>query len=42
MERRDLLNANAEIFRVQGEALNEGAKRDAKVIVVGNRPTPTP
>ncbi|WP_019997143.1 malate dehydrogenase [Aureimonas ureilytica] len=36
MERRDLLNANAEIFRVQGEALNEGAKRDAKVIVVGN------
>ncbi|WP_182084757.1 malate dehydrogenase [Aureimonas sp. ME7] len=36
MERRDLLNANAEIFRVQGQALNEAAKRDAKVIVVGN------
>ncbi|WP_062231464.1 malate dehydrogenase [Aureimonas sp. N4] len=36
MERRDLLSANAEIFRTQGRALNEGAKRDAKVIVVGN------
>ncbi|SER52561.1 malate dehydrogenase (NAD) [Faunimonas pinastri] len=36
MERRDLLSANAEIFRVQGQALNEAAKRDAKVIVVGN------
>ncbi|WP_062203344.1 malate dehydrogenase [Aureimonas sp. AU12] len=36
MERRDLLNANAEIFRTQGRALNEAAKREAKVIVVGN------
>ena len=36
MERRDLLAANADIFRVQGRALNEAAKRDAKVIVVGN------
>ena len=36
MERRDLLAANAEIFRVQGRALNEAAKRDAKVLVVGN------
>src|SRR3546814_21188679 len=36
MERRDLLTANAEIFKVQGRALNEGAKRDARVIVVGN------
>ena len=36
MERRDLLLANAEIFKVQGKALNETAKRDAKVIVVGN------
>ncbi|MFC2967749.1 malate dehydrogenase [Acidimangrovimonas pyrenivorans] len=36
MERRDLLSANAEIFRVQGRALNEAAKRDAKVVVVGN------
>jgi malate dehydrogenase len=36
MERRDLLSANAEIFRTQGQAMNEVAKRDAKVIVVGN------
>jgi malate dehydrogenase len=36
MERRDLLAANAEIFKVQGRALNENAKREAKVIVVGN------
>ena len=36
MERRDLLVANAEIFKVQGKALNEVAKREAKVIVVGN------
>ncbi len=36
MERRDLLSANAEIFRAQGRALNETAKRDAKVVVVGN------
>ncbi len=36
MERRDLLAANAEIFKVQGRALNEAAKRDVKVLVVGN------
>ena len=36
MERRDLLAANAEIFKVQGCALNESAKREAKVLVVGN------
>jgi malate dehydrogenase len=36
MERRDLLAANAEIFKVQGRALNEAAKRDARVLVVGN------
>jgi malate dehydrogenase len=36
MERRDLLSANAEIFKVQGRALNETAKRDAKILVVGN------
>ena len=36
MERRDLLVANAEIFKVQGKALNDAAKREAKVIVVGN------
>lgn len=36
MERKDLLSANAEIFTVQGRALNEVAKRDVKVLVVGN------
>ncbi len=36
MERRDLLTANAEIFKVQGAALNEVANPDAKVLVVGN------
>lgn len=36
MERRDLLSANADIFRIQGRALNEFAKRDAKILVVGN------
>ncbi|WP_029003974.1 malate dehydrogenase [Azorhizobium doebereinerae] len=36
MERRDLLTANAEIFKVQGAALNAVAKRDVKVLVVGN------
>jgi malate dehydrogenase len=36
MERSDLLLGNAEIFRVQGQALNEHASRDVRVIVVGN------
>jgi malate dehydrogenase len=36
MERSDLLKANAEIFSVQGKALNENARRDVKVLVVGN------
>jgi malate dehydrogenase len=36
MERRDLLAANADIFRVQGRALDRAAKRDARVVVVGN------
>ncbi len=36
MERRELLSANADIFKVQGKALNEAAKRDVKVLVVGN------
>lgn len=36
MERRDLLAANAAIFRAQGQALNEVASRRAKVLVVGN------
>ena len=36
MERRDLLEANGAIFKPQGAALNEGAARDLKVLVVGN------
>ncbi|MDO4248785.1 MAG: malate dehydrogenase [Neisseria sp.] len=36
MERADLLQANAEIFTVQGAALNKVASRDVKVLVVGN------
>lgn len=36
MERKDLLRANAEIFSVQGKALNAVASRDVKVLVVGN------
>ena len=36
MERRDLLEANGEIFTTQGKALNEHAARDVKVLVVGN------
>lgn len=36
MERADLLLANAEIFKVQGAALNASAKRDVRVLVVGN------
>ena len=36
MERRDLLATNTEIFKIQGRALNEAAKREARVVVVGN------
>ena len=36
MERKDLLEANAEIFSVQGKALNAVASRDVKVLVTGN------
>jgi len=36
MERADLLEANAQIFTVQGKALNDVAKRSVKVLVVGN------
>ncbi len=36
MERKDLLEANAQIFTVQGRALDEVASRDVKVLVVGN------
>ncbi len=36
MERADLLQANAQIFTVQGRALNAAASRSVKVVVVGN------
>jgi malate dehydrogenase len=36
MERSDLLKLNGEIFKVQGQALNDYASRDVKVLVVGN------
>lgn len=36
MERSDLLKVNAEIFSVQGKALDANASRDVKVLVVGN------
>jgi malate dehydrogenase len=36
MERKDLLEANAAIFSVQGKAMNDHASRDIKVLVVGN------
>ena len=36
MERKDLLEANAAIFSVQGQAMNAVASRNIKVLVVGN------
>jgi malate dehydrogenase len=36
MERSDLLSANGGIFKPQGEALSRSAKKDVKVLVVGN------
>jgi malate dehydrogenase len=36
MERKDLLEANAAIFTVQGKALDEAARRSVRVLVVGN------
>ena len=35
MERKDLLEANAAIFGVQGKAINAVASRDIRVLVVG-------
>ena len=40
MERKDLLEANAAIFSVQGKAINDSASKNIKVLVVGN-PTNT-
>jgi malate dehydrogenase len=36
MERKDLLEANAAIFSVQGKAINDNASKNIKVLVVGN------
>jgi len=36
MERKDLIEANAAIFSVQGKALNDHASRDVRILVVGN------
>ena len=36
MERKDLLEANAAIFSLQGKAINDHASRDIRVLVVGN------
>ncbi len=36
MERGDLLKENGKIFKPQGQALNEAAQRDVKVLVIGN------
>ena len=36
MERKDLLEANAQIFSVQGKSLNQHASREVRVLVVGN------
>lgn len=36
MERKDLLQVNADIFAVQGKALNAVADRTVKILVVGN------
>ena len=36
MERKDLLEANGKIFAPQGKALDKVARRDVRVLVVGN------
>ena len=36
MERADLLSANGGIFKPQGEALSRSAKKNVKILVVGN------
>ena len=36
MERADLLNENAKIFKAQGQALDTVSKKNVKVLVVGN------
>lgn len=36
MERKELLEANAQIFSLQGKAINDHASKDIRVLVVGN------
>jgi len=36
MERKDLLTANSKIFSVQGKAIDQHAKKDIRIVVVGN------
>lgn len=36
MERKDLLQRNGNIFKVQGKALDQVAKKNVKVLVVAN------
>ncbi|XP_063377278.1 malate dehydrogenase, cytoplasmic isoform X1 [Cydia fagiglandana] len=36
MERKDLLSANVRIFKEQGQAIDKVARKDIKVLVVGN------
>merc|ERR1719305_300067 len=36
MERKDLLALNVKIFKVQGQAMDQHAKKSVKVLVVGN------
>nr|AZS52302.1 cytosolic malate dehydrogenase [Adamussium colbecki] len=36
MERKDLLKANVKIFKAQGQAMDDVAKKTIKVVVVGN------
>jgi malate dehydrogenase len=36
MERSDLLSANGGIFKPQGESLSRSAKKDVKILIVGN------
>jgi len=36
MERQDLLGENGKIFVTQGKALNKGAHKDSKILIVGN------
>ena len=36
MERKDLLEANAALFSVQGKSLNDNAAKNVRVLVVGN------